>query len=179
MNPLKAFVGTLTTTDNDEVRKASRSIYDIDINNLQGKPLDLSEFKGKKILFVNVASKCGFTHQYRDLQELYEAYKDQLIVIGVPCNQFGNQEPGNSNEIQEFCEINYGVTFPVTEKIDVKGPNQHDLYDWLTRKAVNGKQNSIVKWNFQKYLVDEEGEFVDYFYSVTKPMNSRITKYLK
>ena len=97
----------------------------------------------------------------------------------MPCNQFGNQEPGNSNEIQEFCEINYGVTFPVTEKIDVKGPNQHDLYDWLTRKAVNGKQNSIVKWNFQKYLVDEEGEFVDYFYSVTKPMNSRITKYLK
>ncbi|WP_282043251.1 glutathione peroxidase [Winogradskyella flava] len=179
MNPLKAFVGTLSTTDKDVVRKASQPIYDIEINSLQGKPIDLSEFKGKKILFVNVASKCGFTSQYRELQELHASYKDKLVIIGLPCNQFGKQEPGSSDEIQEFCEVNYGVSFLITEKIDVKGHNQHPLFQWLTTKAINGKQNSTVKWNFQKYLVDKNGEFLDYFYSITKPTNSRITKYLK
>ncbi|MBV7267720.1 glutathione peroxidase [Winogradskyella luteola] len=179
MNPLKAFVSTLTTTDKNVVQKASESIYDIKINSLQGKPIDLSEFKGKYILFVNVASKCGFTPQYKDLQKLHETYKDKLVVIGVPCNQFGKQEPGNSNEITEFCEVNYGVSFLITEKIDVKGSNQHAIYRWLTTKAINGKQNSTVKWNFQKYLVDKDGEFLDVFYSITKPMNSRITKHLK
>jgi glutathione peroxidase len=178
MNPLKAFVGTLSATDKDVVQKASQSIYNIEINSLQGKPIDLSEFKGKKILFVNVASKCGFTPQYRALQQLHNTYQDDLIIIGIPCNQFGKQEPGNSNDIQEFCEVNYGVSFLITEKIDVKGSNQHPLYEWLTRKGINGQQNSTVKWNFQKYLVDEEGEFLDYFYSITKPLNSRITKYL-
>ena len=179
MNPLKAFVGTLRTTDKNITQKASKSIYTIEINSLQGKSIDLSEFKGKKLLFVNVASKCGFTPQYRELQELQNTNKDNLVIIGVPCNQFGKQEPGSSNEIQEFCEINYGVSFLITEKLDVKGSNQHKLYEWLTKKAVNGKQNSTVKWNFQKYLVDEQGEFLDYFYSITKPMNSRITSYLK
>ena len=179
MNPLKAFIGTITTNDNDVLKKASESIYDIKVHGLQGKPIDLSAFKGKKILFVNVASKCGFTPQYRELQELHEKYNDKLVVIGLPCNQFGKQEPGKSNEIQEFCEVNYGVTFLITEKIEVKGTNQHPLYGWLTKKAINGKQNSVVKWNFQKYLVDENGEFLDYFYSITKPMNPRITSYLK
>jgi glutathione peroxidase len=178
MNPLKAFVGTLTATDKAIVNKATKSIYSIKINSLQGQPLDLASFEGKKILFVNVASKCGFTPQYRELQELYDTYKDNLVVIGVPCNQFGRQEPGNSDEIAEFCQINYGVSFPITEKIDVSGSNQHPLYEWLTKKHINGKQNSSVKWNFQKYLIDEKGEFLDYFYSITKPFNSRITKYL-
>lgn len=179
MNPLKAFVGTLSTTDKSIKQKASKSIYDIEINSLQGNTINLSEYKGTKILFVNVASKCGFTPQYRELQELQESYKDELVIIGVPCNQFGKQEPGNSDEIQEFCEVNYGVSFLITEKIDVKGSDQHGLYKWLTRKAINGKQNSTVKWNFQKYLIDEEGEFLDYFYSITKPMNSRIISHLK
>lgn len=179
MNPLKAFVGTLTTTDKNIAQKSTQPLYDIKINDLQGKPIDLSNFKRKKILFVNVASKCGFTPQYRELQQLHEYYKEQLVVIGVPCNQFGGQEPGNANEIQEFCEINYGVTFLITEKIDVTGSQQHPLYQWLTDKRLNGKQNSTIKWNFQKYLIDEEGEFIDYFYSITKPTNSRITKYLK
>lgn len=178
MNPLKAFVGTLTTSDKDVKQKALTSIYDIEISSLQGHPIDLSEFKGKHILFVNVASKCGFTPQYRELQELYETYQDKLTIVGVPCNQFGGQEPGNSNQIQEFCQLNYGVSFLITEKIDVKGSNRHPLYDWLTTKAINGKQNSSVKWNFQKYLIDPKGEFLDYFYSITKPTNSRITKYL-
>lgn len=179
MNPLKAFLGTITTTDKDMVQKASQSIYDIKINNLQNQPINLSKFKGKKLLFVNVASKCGFTPQYKELQLLQDTYKNDLVIIGVPCNQFGKQEPGSSNEIQEFCEINYGVSFLITEKIDVKGSHQHDLYNWLTKKAINGKQNSTVKWNFQKYLVDENGELLDFYYSITKPMNSKITSYLK
>jgi len=179
MNPLKAFIGTLTTSDKNIAQKATTSIYDIKLNSIQNKAIDLSEFRGKKILFVNVASKCGFTPQYRDLQKLNDLYSDKLVVIGVPCNQFGKQEPGNSDEISEFCEVNYGVSFLITEKIDVKGINQHPIYQWLTKKANNGKQNSSVKWNFQKYLVDEKGEFIDYFYSITKPTNSRITSYLK
>jgi glutathione peroxidase len=155
------------------------SIYDIEINGLDGKPMSLEAFKGKKILFVNVASKCGFTKQYKELQALSDAYKDELVVIGAPCNQFGRQEPGNAAQIQEFCELNFGVTFPLTEKLDVKGKKQHPLYTWLTSKEQNGKKRSSVKWNFQKYLVDEHGEFITYFYSLTKPMSSKITKYLK
>lgn len=179
MNPLKTFVGTLKTAEKPISNNATESLYDVTINSLQGRPIDLSEFQGRKVLFVNVASKCGFTPQYRELQQLHDSYNDRLVVIGVPCNQFGRQEPGSSNEIEEFCEVNYGVSFLITEKIDVKGPNQHPLYEWLTTKALNGKQNSSVKWNFQKYLVDEHGEFLDYFYSITKPMNTRITSYLK
>lgn len=179
MNPLKTFVGTLTVNDNDIVSKASEPIYNIKINDLKGKPIDLSLFKGKHILFVNVASKCGFTPQYKELQELHKKYQDQIAINGVPCNQFGNQEPGNSEQIQDFCQANYGVTFRITEKIDVKGKNQHPLYKWLTKKTINGKKSSTVKWNFQKYLIDEEGEFVDYFYSITRPLNSRIIKHLR
>ncbi|MUU78339.1 glutathione peroxidase [Winogradskyella endarachnes] len=161
------------------IATATHSMYDIKMNSLQGQPIDFQQFKGKKILFVNVASKCGFTPQYRALQELQDTYKDNLVVIGVPCNQFGNQEPGSANDIQEFCEINYGVSFIITEKIDVKGNSQHPLYAWLTDKSLNGKQNSNVRWNFQKYLIDENGEFLNYFFSITKPNSSRITKYLK
>ncbi|WP_179320353.1 glutathione peroxidase [Winogradskyella helgolandensis] len=161
------------------IATAKQSVYDIKINSLLGQALDLHQFKGKKILFVNVASKCGFTPQYRDLQKLQDTYKDSLVIIGVPCNQFGKQEPGNSKEIQEYCEVNYGVSFLMTEKIDVKGENQHPLYNWLTKKAINGKQNSVVKWNFQKYLVDENGEFLNYYYSITNPTSSRIIKFLK
>ncbi len=179
MNPLKAFLGTISATDTDVVKKATASIYDIEIKSLQNQPINLSEFKGKKMLFVNVASKCGFTPQYKELQQLQDKYKNNLVVIGVPCNQFGNQEPGKADEIQEFCEVNYGVSFLITEKVDVKGSQQHQLYEWLTKKSINGKQNSTVKWNFQKYLVDEDGEFLDYFYSITKPMSSKITSNLK
>ena len=110
------------------------NLYDIQINSLQGKPINFGDFKGKHILFVNVASKCGFTPQYKDLEKLYQEYQDDLMVIGVPCNQFGNQEPGSSDEIQEFCQVNYGVSFLITEKVDVKGSNQHPLYAWLTKK---------------------------------------------
>ena len=155
------------------------NIYDIKINSLQGKPIDLSTYKNKFLLFVNVASKCGFTPQYKDLEELHKTYKDNLVVIGVPCNQFGSQEPGNSDEIQEFCEVNYGVTFLITEKVDVKGTSQHPLFSWLTNKDYNGTKSSSVKWNFQKYLVDKDGKLIDYYFSITKPLSSKITKHLK
>lgn len=154
------------------------SIYNIEMNSLQNKPIQFSDFKGKFILVVNVASKCGFTPQYKGLEELYKNYKDKLVVVGVPCNQFGKQEPGNSNEIQEFCEVNYGVSFIITEKVDVKGINQHPLYSWLTQRKLNNKKSSSVKWNFQKYLISPEGKLIDYFFSITKPTSSKITKYL-
>jgi len=161
------------------VQDPKTSIYDIEINSLSGEGIDLSEFKGKKILFVNTASKCGFTGQYEGLQKLHDTYKDNLVVIGLPCNQFGSQEPGNADQIQSFCQVNYGVDFLMTEKIDVKGDNQHPLYAWLTKKEINGNKSSSVKWNFQKYLIDEKGHLIDYYLSVTKPMSSKITNYLK
>jgi len=154
------------------------SIYDIEINALDGNPLSLSEYQGKHILFVNVASECGFTKQYKELQILSDTYKDKLVIIGSPCNQFGKQEPGEASQIQEFCELNFGVTFLLTEKIDVKGSKQHPLYHWLTSKDLNGKKNSSVKWNFQKYLVNKNGKLIDYYFSITKPMSSKITKHL-
>ncbi|MFB9051594.1 glutathione peroxidase [Formosa undariae] len=157
----------------------TQSIYAIEINSITNKPISLSEFKGKTLLFVNVASECGFTKQYKELQTLSDTYKQNLVVIGSPCNQFGNQEPGEGSKIQEFCELNFGITFLLTEKIDVKGSKQHPLYTWLTSKALNGKKSSSVKWNFQKYLVDETGNLIDYYYSITKPMSSKITKHLK
>ncbi|EGV43860.2 glutathione peroxidase [Bizionia argentinensis JUB59] len=156
----------------------TQSIYDIVINSLDGQPINLSDYKGKHILFVNVASKCGFTGQYEDLQKLYDTYKNDLMVIGVPCNQFGSQEPGTASDIKSFCQANYGVTFLMTEKVDVKGDNQHPLYTWLTTQSLNGKSSSTVKWNFQKYLVDANGRLIDYYFSVTKPMSGKITKNL-
>ena len=179
MNPFKIFMATLFSKSKSSEIIQSTSIYDIKINSLNIKPLLLSNFKGKHIMFVNVASKCGFTPQYKDLQKLYDTYSDKLVIIGVPCNQFGKQEPGNAEDIETFCEINYGVTFPITEKIDVKGHNQHPLYAWLTKKQLNGKLNSKVKWNFQKYLVDSNGKLIDYYFSMTSPTSSKITKHLK
>ena len=158
---------------------AQKSIYDIAINDIGGNSIDLNEFKGKHILFVNVASECGFTPQYEGLEELHQQFKEGLVVIGLPCNQFGGQEPGAEKEIQQFCTKNFGVTFLLTEKIKVKGDEKHPLYNWLTDKKINGQSSSSVKWNFQKYIVDEKGEFVNYFYSTTKPLSPKITSIVK
>jgi len=164
----------ISTTNNMN----NKSIYNIPINSLDGKPISLIDFRGKKVIFVNVASKCGFTKQYKELQELSDKYSKELVVIGLPCNQFGKQESGTPSEIQEFCKLNFGVTFLLTEKIDVKGSKQHPLYTWLTTKELNGKNSTGVKWNFQKYLIDENGNFIDYFLSITKPMSFKITRHL-
>ncbi|MGB0806647.1 MAG: glutathione peroxidase [Salibacteraceae bacterium] len=168
----------ISFTPNSEHVTKSNNLYQISINSLMGKPINLNDFKGKKILFVNVASKCGYTPQYEDLQSLSEKYKDQLVVIGVPCNQFGKQEPGTKEEIATFCEKNYGVTFLMTEKIDVKGDQQHPLYKWLTEKTMNGVEDSNVKWNFQKYLIDEDGNYISMYASGVNPLSDKITSKL-
>jgi|TARA_B110000305_G_scaffold81185_1_gene91360 glutathione peroxidase len=157
---------------------SQQSFYELDLKNIDGESINFNSFKGKFVLFVNVASKCGFTPQYKALEELYNEFKDKLIVVGVPCNQFGGQEPKDESEIKEFCSTNYGVSFLLTEKIDVRGGNKHPLYQWLTQKDKNGISNSNVKWNFQKYLVSDSGELINYFYSTTSPKSSKITSIL-
>ena len=152
------------------------SIFDFKIQSLEGDLIDLSEYRGKFLLLVNVASKCGFTHQYKALQRLSDNYQQELIVIGFPCNQFGKQEPGTAQEIRSFCEMRFGVSFPLTEKIKVKGSEQHPIYRWLTNKEQNGKMNTAVRWNFQKYLIDPEGNLVDVYYSTTSPTSKKITR---
>ncbi|MFY0672073.1 MAG: glutathione peroxidase [Bacteroidia bacterium] len=158
--------------------KMSSNIYDYTIGSIDGEELKLSEYKGKKLLLVNVASECGFTKQYKDLQELHEKFGEKVTIIGFPCNQFGGQEPGTETEIKAFCEKNFGVTFQLTEKIDVKGKEQHPIYKWLTSQELNGKENSSVKWNFHKYLIDENGNYVEAFSSSVNPMSDKITSQL-
>ena len=155
--------------------QSKENIHNISIKDIDGNLIELSSFKGKYILFVNVASNCGFTKQYADLQALYQNYMSDLVIIGLPCNQFGAQEPAREEEIKQFCTKNFGVSFILTEKIDVKGNNIFPLYTWLTDKKYNGVLNSSVKWNFQKYLVDRDGELINYFYSTTNPLSDKIT----
>jgi glutathione peroxidase len=158
---------------------AQQSFYDLTINSIDGELINFNTFKGKKILIVNVASNCGFTSQYKALEDLSQQYKDSLVILGVPCNQFGGQEPKNEVEIIEFCKSNYGVTFLMSEKVHVKGNNQHPLYSWLTNKKKNGSSSSSVKWNFQKYLIDNNGKLINYFYSTTSPTSPKITSILE
>lgn len=149
--------------------------YSLSIKTLDGKEdIHFSSYKGKKILCVNTASECGYTKQYEGLQKLAETYSDRLVVIGFPCNQFGGQEPGNSDEINKFCKKNFGVTFPLTEKIDVKGDNQHPVYQWLCQKNNNGVGDYQVKWNFNKFLIDEQGNLAGYFPSSVKPESDEL-----
>ena len=159
--------------------QTSSTVYDFSLTGTDGKEINLNAFKGKKILFVNVASKCGYTPQYEGLQKLYEQNKENLVIIGLPCNQFMNQEPGTNEEIQTFCKKNYGVTFPITQKIYVKGDKIHPLYNWLTRKELNGVEDSKVKWNFQKYLMDEQGTLIQVFGSKVKPLDEEVISAVK
>ncbi len=181
LNIILILLVTLITVeyDSNNIKTKPMPIYDITINDIEGKEINLNDFKGKYVLFVNVASNCGFTRQYKDLQTLYDKYKDELVVVGIPCNQFGGQEPGDEEKISIFCSEKYNVTFPMTEKIAVRGSNQHPLYKWLTSKDLNGRKNSSVKWNFQKYLVDKDGNLIDYWYSLTNPTSSKITNYIR
>jgi len=158
---------------------APPSIHAFKVKALDGTDIDFSSFKGKKILVVNTASKCGFTPQYEALQKLYSDYKDKLVIVGFPCNQFGGQEPGSAPEIQEFCKKNYGVTFPLAEKIDVKGDNIAPIYKWLCNKTENGVLDASISWNFNKFLLDENGKLLAYFPSKVKPTDEEIVKFLK
>ncbi|OSZ78335.1 glutathione peroxidase [Chitinophagaceae bacterium IBVUCB1] len=154
--------------------KVPKSIYDFKVQGLTGGTIDFSKYKGKKILIVNTASKCGYTPQYEDLQKLYETYKSKLVIVGFPANDFMSQEPGDNDDIAAFCKKNYGVTFPMAAKISVKGKNMAPIYQWLTQKEYNGYDNTSVKWNFQKYLINEKGELVAMFGSRTKPMDKEV-----
>ena len=155
------------------------SVYDFKVPGLDGNSIDLAKYKGKKLLIVNTASKCGYTPQYADLEKLYEQYKDKLVIVGFPANNFGQQEPGSSKEISEFCTKNYGVTFPMAEKVEVVGDNIHPLFKYLTDEAKKmGVADPVIKWNFTKFLLDENGKLVAVFPSKVKPMDEQITKFL-
>jgi glutathione peroxidase len=155
------------------------NVYDFKVPALDGSTIDLSSYKGKKILIVNTASKCGFTPQYADLEKLYEKYKDKLVIVGFPANNFASQEPGTNSEIKEFCTKNYGVTFPMAEKVDVVGDNTAPLFKYLTAEAKKlGVADPVIKWNFTKFLIDEKGTLIAVFPSKVKPMDAEITKYL-
>ena len=156
-----------------------KSIHSFKVESLDGKTIDFSKFKGKKILIVNTASECGFTPQYEDLEKLYDTYKNKLVIVGFPANNFGGQEPGSNQEIATFCKKNYGVSFPMAAKVSVKGSDTAPIFKFLTDKKLNGVKNTTILWNFTKFLLNEKGELVDTFISTTKPTSDSITKYLK
>lgn len=154
------------------------TIYDYKLNDLQGNPLDLSAYAGKKILLVNTASACGLTPQYAQLQELHETHNDKVQVIGLPCNDFGGQEPGTEKEIGTFCETHFSVSFPLTQKVVIKGDNISPIYSFLTKKELNGKEDSEVIWNFQKYLINEKGELEAVFHPKTEVISEDFLNHL-
>lgn len=155
------------------------TIYKFKVDGLEGGTIDFSKFKGKKILVVNTASKCGFTPQYKQLEQLYKEYGSKLVIVGFPANNFGGQEPGSNADIKEFCEQNYGVTFPMGAKVSVKGDDIAPLFKWLTNKTENGVMDAEIKWNFTKFLLDENGVLLTKFDSKVTPMSDEILAYLK
>lgn len=156
------------------------SFYTLNATTLEGAPFDFAQLKGKRVLIVNTASKCGFTPQYADLEKLHDTHGgDSFVILGFPCNQFGRQEPGNSNDIASFCQRNYGVSFQMMEKVDVKGSDAHPVYQWLCEKAKNGVDDHKVAWNFHKFLVDEEGRLVASLRSGVSPMDDTIVDFAK
>jgi glutathione peroxidase len=154
------------------------SIYDFKVPGLEGNEINFADYKGKKILIVNTASKCGFTPQYEALEKLHEQYKGKLVIVGFPANNFGGQEPGSNSEIKEFCKRNYGVTFPMAEKVSVKGDDAHPLFKYLAAEAKKMGVDDPIQWNFTKFLVDENGKLVQVFGSKVVPTSEDITKHL-
>jgi len=155
------------------------SIHQFKVKSIDGGIIDFSKFKGKKILVVNVASQCGYTRQYAGLEKLYEAHKDKLVIVGFPANNFGSQEPGTDPEIVQFCKARFGVTFPMASKVSVKGEDTAPIYQWLTSKEKNGVLDATIGWNFNKFLLDENGKLLAYFPSKTEPDSDNILNYLK
>ena len=158
--------------------QTSKTIYGFKVDGLENGTIDFASFKGKKILIVNTASECGYTPQYKELQELSEKFKDRLVIVGFPANNFGGQEPGTATEIKTFCEKNYGVTFPMAAKVSVKGDDMAPIYQWLTSKTENGVLDATIGWNFNKFLVDENGKMVAYFPSKVTPLSDEIVSKL-
>ena len=160
--------------------QAQTGFYDFKVTDIDGKEFDMSSLKGKKVLIVNVASKCGLTPQYAKLQELYEKYGDRnFVIVGFPANNFREQEPGTNAEIKEFCTLNYNVTFLMMSKIDVVGENKAPIYQWLTEKAKNGKMDTEVQWNFQKFMIDENGNWIDFVPPREDPFSEKIVQWLE
>ena len=157
--------------------KYEKLFFDLSIKNIDNEIINLSSYKGKTVLLVNVASKCGFTKQYTDLQKLYDKYKEKnFLIIGVPSNQFGGQEPGTNREIKDFCETNFNITFPITNKIDVKGEDAHEIYKWAKDNYGN---STVPKWNFHKILINKEGKIQDTFNSFITPLSDKIIKQIE
>ena len=164
-----------TSMSTQNTTTQSKSFYDFSIAKLdENGAINMADYKGKKILIVNVASKCGYTPQYEGLQKLYTEHGDKVQIIGFPCNQFMGQEPGGKEDIASFCQKNYGVTFPLTTKIDVKGKDQHAIYEWLTSKFYNGIDDYKVGWNFNKFLLDENGKLIAHYDSGVTPMSEEL-----
>jgi glutathione peroxidase len=164
----------------NEVAMEKQTIYQFKVEDLSGKPFDFSSLKGKKIMIVNTASKCGLTPQYKELEALYKEYSSKgFVIVGFPANNFASQEPGTNEEIATFCQLNYGVTFPMMSKISVKGSDMHAVYKFLTQKSKNGLQDSEVEWNFQKYLLNEKGELVKVIGPRTLPNDPEILNWIK
>lgn len=158
--------------------QTGNDFYDFNVETLDHQEFDFAQFKGKRVLIVNTASECGYTPQYAQLEELYEMYGgDQFAIIGFPSNDFGGQEPGTNTEIAGFCQKNYGVSFPMMDKISIKGDDAHPLYQWLTRKSLNGVEDSEVKWNFNKFLIDENGKWVAWYGSKVEPLDDEIVRF--
>ena len=158
----------------------NKSFYDFTVTTIDGKDFPLSSLKGKKVLVVNVASKCGLTPQYAQLEKLYEKYKDKdFVIIGFPANNFMGQEPGSNEEIAQFCSLNYDVTFPMMAKISVKGKEIAPLYQWLTEKKLNGKEDASVQWNFQKFMIDENGNWVGFASPKESPFSEKIVTWIE
>lgn len=171
---------TQNKTNSTTKKMEKQTIYQFKVEDLSGKTFDFSTLKGKKILVVNTASKCGLTPQYKDLEKIYKEYKDKgFVIVGFPANNFGKQEPGTNAEIETFCEMNYGVTFPMMSKISVKGSDMHPIYQFLTQKAKNGLQDSDVEWNFQKYLINEKGELAKVVLPQVLPTDDSIVNWIK
>ena len=171
---------SVKTPKNEKLAMKTEDIYQFKMTDLYGKDFNFSSLKGKKIMVVNTASKCGYTPQYKDLEKLYKTYKDQgFVIVGFPANNFGKQEPGTDTEIAEFCEQNYGVSFPMMTKTSVKGDDMNPVYKFLTQKSKNGFEDSEVAWNFQKYLIDEKGHVVKMYRSKVLPTDDAIVKWIE
>lgn len=151
-----------------------QTVYQFTLTGITGQPIVLADYSGRKLLLVNTASACGYTPQYKQLEELHQQYKDKLVVIGLPCNDFGSQEQGSETAIQHFCEVNYAITFPLTAKVKIVAPGTHPLYNYLTKKELNGNSDSEVVWNFQKYLVDEKGYLIKVFSPAVEPLSEEL-----